>query len=209
MDLSHMHILKLLEDYWEKYAINLNPYQTLQLVDWAYQYNCSLNKFACRDDALYNGFITLCNTYAIKIHSTLIQVVVNILRQEGRWDPLLNSQSQRSSMQLQNEIEIDRNGYYFTSAPRDLIKLFDEAFQVVRVKDIKELMLKMLHIYETITFQYQTGLKKFFNKERTPENFLPMEFVIAQCNNFFLFWQVFQDLINPLLQSRMTTEEQI
>jgi len=42
----------------------------------------------------------------------------------------------------------------FTSAPRDLIKLFDEAFQVVRVKKIKELMLKMLHTYETITFQF-------------------------------------------------------
>ena len=36
MELSHAHILKLLETYWEKYAINLNPYQTLQLVDWAY-----------------------------------------------------------------------------------------------------------------------------------------------------------------------------
>ena len=29
MDLSHSHILKLLEDYWDKYAIDLNPYQTL------------------------------------------------------------------------------------------------------------------------------------------------------------------------------------
>ena len=80
---------------------------------------------------------------------------------------------------------------------------------MVRVKDIKELMLKMLHIYETITFQYQAGLQKFINKERTPDKFLPMDFVIAQCNNFFLFWQVFQDLINPMLQSGMTTEEQI
>ena len=26
MDLSHMHILKLLGDYWEKKAIDLNPY---------------------------------------------------------------------------------------------------------------------------------------------------------------------------------------
>ena len=29
MDLTHMHILKLLGDYWEKKAIDLNPYQTL------------------------------------------------------------------------------------------------------------------------------------------------------------------------------------
>lgn len=26
MDLSHMHILKLLGDYWERKAIDLNPY---------------------------------------------------------------------------------------------------------------------------------------------------------------------------------------
>lgn len=26
MELSHQHILKLLEDFWEKYAIDLNPY---------------------------------------------------------------------------------------------------------------------------------------------------------------------------------------
>lgn len=42
MDLSHAHILKLLGDYWEKNAIDLNAYQTLQMVDWAYQYNNSL-----------------------------------------------------------------------------------------------------------------------------------------------------------------------
>ena len=84
----------------------------------------------------------MCNTYAVKIHSTLIQMVINILRQEA--DPAV-------------ETEVDRNGSYFTSAPRDLIKLFDEAFQVVRVKKIKELMLKMLHVYETITFQFQAG----------------------------------------------------
>jgi len=36
-----------------------------------------------------------------------------------------------------------------------------------------------------------------------------MDFVIAQCNNFFLFWQVFQDLINPLLKTGMATEDQI
>ena len=97
--------------------------------------------FGCRDDFLYNGFITLCNTYAIKIHSTLISLVINILRQE-------------KEANANDEIEYDRNGTCFTSSPRDLIKLFDEAFQVVRVKKIKELMLKMLHVYETITFQF-------------------------------------------------------
>ena len=65
------------------------------------------------------------------------------------------------------ELEIDRNGCFTTSAPRDLIKLFDEAFQVVRVKKIQELMLKMLHIYEKITFQFQAGLQKFYDMPRS------------------------------------------
>ena len=34
-----------------------------------------------------------------------------------------------------------------------------------------------------------------------------MDFVLAQCNNFFLFWQVFQDLINPLIKSGVATED--
>ena len=138
------------------------------------------------------GFITLCNTYATKIHSTLIPMILNILKQEA--NPNV-------------EIETDRSDYVFTSAPRDLIKLFDEAFQVVRVKKIKELMLKMLHTYETITFQYQAGLQKFYDVKR--KSFLKMDFVIAQCNNSFLFWQVFQDLINPMIVSGMATEDQI
>ena len=150
--------------------------------------------FGCRDDQLYNGFITLCNTYAIKIHSTLISLVINILRQEKEAN--------------ENEaIEYDRNGSCFTSSPRDLIKLFDEAFQVVRVKKIKELMLNMLHVYETITHQFQEGLQKFYDMKR--ERYLRMEFCIAQCNNYFLFWQVFQDLINPMLQSGMATDDEI
>ena len=36
-----------------------------------------------------------------------------------------------------------------------------------------------------------------------------MDLVIAQCNNFFLFWQIFQDLINPLIQSDLATEDEI
>ena len=40
-------------------------------------------QFGCRDDALYNGFLTLCNTYAVKIHSTLISMTTNILKQEA------------------------------------------------------------------------------------------------------------------------------
>jgi len=36
MNILHMHILQMLEQYWEQNAIALNAYQTLQLVDWNY-----------------------------------------------------------------------------------------------------------------------------------------------------------------------------
>lgn len=84
MNILHMHILQMLEQYWEQNAIALNAYQTLQLVDWNYQYHESLIQFGCRDNALWNGFLTLCNTYALKIHCTLISISINILRTEIR-----------------------------------------------------------------------------------------------------------------------------
>ena len=83
MELTHQHILNLLGQYWEMHAINLNPYETLMLIDWAFTYNNQLKQFGCRDDALYNGLITLCNTYASKIHSTLIPMILNILKRES------------------------------------------------------------------------------------------------------------------------------
>ena len=132
MEISHSHILKLLGDYWETYAIKLNPFETLCVIDWAYNYNKQLRQFAIRDDSLYNGFLTLCNTYASKIHGTLIPLILNILKSEASDNC---------------EIDEDHKGYVFTTAPYDLVKLFNEAFQVVRVKKIKDLMLKMLKVY--------------------------------------------------------------
>ena len=74
----------------------------------------------------------MCNTYASKIHSTLIPLIIGMLKSEA--SPNV-------------EIKEDHKGFVFTTQPYDLVKLFDEAFKVVRVKQIKELMLKMLQIY--------------------------------------------------------------
>jgi hypothetical protein len=48
--------------------------------------------------------------------------------------------------------EADFNGILHTVAPESLLKLFFEAFSVVKIKNIKELMLKLLKVYEEITF---------------------------------------------------------
>jgi len=51
-------------------------------------------------------------------------------------------------------MEEDSRGIVHTNAPDGLLRLFHEAFQIVRIKEIKDLMLKMLKIYEDITFQF-------------------------------------------------------
>ena len=67
-------------------------------------------------------------------------MIINILRSEG--DYILAKDGEPV-----NELDEDHKGYVFTTAPYDLIKLFNEAFKVVKVKKIKELMLKMLKVY--------------------------------------------------------------
>jgi len=67
----------------------------------------------------------------------------------------------------------------------------------VKIKDIKELMLKLLKVYEEITHQFQKALSKFIELNMQK---LTIEYRIAQCNNFFLFWQLLQSLVGPLIE---------
>jgi len=83
MEVQHPHMLKLLGDYWDKWAIELGPFETLNLVDWAFKYNNELNRYGVHDDGLESGFVKLCNAYARKIHSQLIPMMINILRAES------------------------------------------------------------------------------------------------------------------------------
>ncbi len=69
MDLSHVHLLKLLGAFWEKNGIDLNPFESLSIIDYSFTYYNKLRKFGVREDFLYNGFLILCNAYARKIHS--------------------------------------------------------------------------------------------------------------------------------------------
>lgn len=64
-------------------------------------------------------------------------------------------------------------------------------------------MLKLLKVYEEITNQFQRALQQFLEKY-LPK--LSIEFRIAQCNNFFLFWQLLQSLVGPLLEEQIATD---
>lgn len=52
------------------------------------------------------------------------------------------------------QIEEDRSGYLYTNAPYDIVKIFNESFQVVLAKRIKDLCLKTLKMFHAITQQY-------------------------------------------------------
>jgi hypothetical protein len=79
MEVHHPHILDLLGSFWEKFAVDLNPYETLSVVDFAYTYYNKQRKFGVREDSLYNGFIQLCNAYSRKIHSQITPLIIGIL----------------------------------------------------------------------------------------------------------------------------------
>jgi hypothetical protein len=117
------------------HAINLSPYETLMLVEWTHTYYNQLIKFGCRDDSLYNGFINLCNTYASKIHSTLIDKIQSLIQAEA-------------SM----EVICDQKSKLMTNSPDGLREFFEQPFEVLKIKKIKELMLKMLNVYQEITY---------------------------------------------------------
>lgn len=101
--------------------------------------------------------------------------------------------------------EDNRYGYLYTSAPTDLIKILEESFEVVRAKKIKELILKTLKMFYNIMQQFQRALSKMLDSD--PK--LPHEFMIAQCNNCFLFFEQMEDLLQPVRDMEICTEDEL
>jgi len=62
--------------------LKLQPFDTLTLVDWTYNYFADLAKFGVKDGSLENGFLTLCNAYGRKVHTQLYPLIVGILKNE-------------------------------------------------------------------------------------------------------------------------------
>jgi hypothetical protein len=113
MELHHVHLVTLLGNFWEKFGVDLNPYETLSVIDFAYTYHNKQRKYGVREDSLYNGFLILCNAYSRKIHSQITPLILGVLENESHVDTC---------------VEADHNGILHTVAPEGLIKLFFEAF---------------------------------------------------------------------------------
>ncbi|CDW71658.1 ph domain containing protein [Stylonychia lemnae] len=143
----------------------ITPYETLSLVDWTYRYNRDLKKFGVVDDAVENGYLQLCTSYAKKTHGQIMP-----LEKENK------------------QIEEDRSGFLYTNAPYDIVKIFSESFQIVVVKKIKELILKTLKMFQS-------------------DQKLQHDFLIAQCNNCFIYFELMEDLLQQV--SDTCTDDEI
>jgi len=83
MEIHHVHLVTLLGNFWEKFGVDLNPYETLSMVDFAYTYHNKQRKFGVREDSLWNGFLILCNAYSRKIHSQITPLILGVLENES------------------------------------------------------------------------------------------------------------------------------
>ena len=197
MKTGHMHIVGVLSKFWEEHAIEMNPFETLALVEWTHRYYRELRQFGVHDDSVELGYIQLCSTYAKKTHNSIMPMIISILKQE-RYDP-------KRSDQLDED---PRSGYLITNSPTDLLKLFEQTFELVLAKKIKSLILKTLKLFSTLTTTYQRALVKVLDLDLAK---LPHDYLIAQCNNCFTFFEAVEDtLLQPLMKEmNMITEEEV
>ena len=82
METAHPHIKEVISKFWTKKALELNPFETLSLIDLVNQYNKSLSQYGISDDSIENGYLALCNAYARKIHSQIMPFIVSTLKAE-------------------------------------------------------------------------------------------------------------------------------
>lgn len=135
---GHLHLLDVLSRFWELRGVDLNPFETLSLLEWTHRYNRDLRRFGVTDDAVELGILQLSTAYVKKTHSQITPVVLNILRHERG----------------NKEIEEDSSGYLYTNAPQDLAQMLRESFEVVLAKRVKELILKTLRLFYNLMQQY-------------------------------------------------------
>lgn len=191
MRTGHAHMCDVLGRFWELRAVEFNPFETLALADWTYRYSRDLRKFGISDDSLESGYLQLCTAYAKKTHAQITPLVVNILRQE------------REVTQVETD---PKQGFLYTNAPFDLIKMFSESFEVVLAKRIKELILKTLRMFYNLMQQFQRALTRWIEAESQR---LPHDFLIAQCNNFFLFFEQMEDMLTQVRDLAICSEDEI
>jgi hypothetical protein len=83
---AHPHMCGVLSKYWEGHAVEMNPFETLAILEWTHKYYRELRQFGVHDDSVENGYIQLCHSYSKKTHCQILPMIVGILKQE-RYDP--------------------------------------------------------------------------------------------------------------------------
>jgi hypothetical protein len=118
METQHKHMLETLSQYWDKNAVKLNPFECLSLVDWTFKYSTALQRFGIKDDALDNGFVVLCNSYARKVYTSLMPHVITCIKKEKSMEQCIET-TYIYNRRERNEVEV-----LSTKSPTDIIDLF-------------------------------------------------------------------------------------
>ena len=176
---------------WEENALHYSLIEIMDLCEWVNDYMQGLKKFGVSDDSLKNGFISLCNSYKRKTHIQVYPMITTVLLKDRESEP--------------EEVE-ERSEYkLYTNGPKDMFKVFSEAFEVVQTKKIKDLTLRVLEVIHQILLQYQLAILAMVRADDE----LSTDFLIAQANNCGTVFKQVQFLIDPVKKQEICSEEDL
>jgi len=188
MDSVNVKICERLTYEWDSKVMLMNPLDILCLLEWVYEYYTLLKKFGVTDDALNNGYLTLVNAYKRKIHMQIYPMITNVLIRER-----------------DAKIEESDSGYLYTHSPNDIFKIFNEVFDILSKKPMKELVLGVLEIEHEVFSQYQRALHQMISMDTS----LKLDYLIALNNNFSKFFDRIEILLEPLKYNENITEQEV
>jgi hypothetical protein len=161
--LSYFHekICTQLTSFWEENRIGMDNFTILGLANWVEQYNRDLGPH-CIDERLSIGIKTLLNIY---VHRNMEKVEPMI---EGIYD-----------MEKKSQPTTNENGIYVTSAPYDLFKIINEAF------DIAFKLFNKPEIGPNLAFFGRRLIKiyQYYLDDGIENDYYESDHLIALCNN--------------------------
>ena len=86
-----------------------------------------------------------------------------------------------------------------------MFKIFNEAFEVIKTKKIKDLTLRVLEVIHQILIQYQLAILAMVRADDE----LSSDFLIAQANNCGTIFKQVQYLIEPIKKQEICSDEEL
>ena len=188
METTHIKLWERLTYEWNEKALLMGLLDIFALLEWIFEYMTTLNKFGIKDDSIDNGYLILWGAYKRKIHMQIYPMITNVLIRER-----------------EAEVEESESGVLYTHSPADIFKIFNEVFEILTKKPMKEMILGVLEILHQVFTQYQRALYQMINMDQT----LSVDYLIALNNNFSRYFDFIELLLSPLKRNENITETEI